>query len=101
LFAPRFPGYRPGPTERSDRYAHQRKHAPDRVRRNLTFAIHAQTRGFSLPTVGIILMLLGAAAAGLTLIIWSQRARTVIRRSPSGEIIEERPTTAYDESPRL
>jgi hypothetical protein len=67
----------------------------------LTFAIHVQTRGFSIHTIGIILMILGAAAAGLTLIIWSQRAKTVIRRSPGGEVIEERPATAYDESPRL
>jgi uncharacterized membrane protein YidH (DUF202 family) len=67
----------------------------------LTFAIHVQTRGFSLHTIGIILMIVGIAAAALTLIIWSQRAKTVIRRGPGGEIIEERPATAYDDSPRL
>jgi hypothetical protein len=67
----------------------------------LTFAIHVQTRGFSLHTVGIILMIAGSAATALTLIIWSQRAKTVIRRGPDGQVTEERPTTAYDESPRL
>jgi hypothetical protein len=67
----------------------------------LTFAIHVQTRGFSIHTIGVILMIAGAAAAVLTLIIWSQRARTVIRRGPGGEITEVRPAPDYDESPRL
>jgi len=67
----------------------------------LNFAIHVQTRGFSFHTIGIILMIFGSAAAVLTLIIWSERARTVIRPSPRGEFIEERPATVYDDSPRL
>jgi hypothetical protein len=60
-----------------------------------------QTRGFSVHTIGIILMIAGGAAAALTLIVWSQRARTVIRRGPGGEITEERPAADYDQSPRL
>ena len=68
----------------------------------LTFAVHVQTRGFSVHTIGIILMIAGAAAAALTLFVWSQRSRTVIRRrGPGGEITEERPAADYDQSPRL
>jgi hypothetical protein len=66
----------------------------------LTFAVHVQTRGFSIHTIGIILMVLGGAAAVLTLIVWNERAKTVIRRSPGGEITEVRPATSYDDSPR-
>ena len=67
----------------------------------LTFAIHVQTRGFSIHTIGIILMIAGGAAAVLTLFMWSQRQKTVIRRSPGGEITEERPAADYNDSPRL
>lgn len=68
----------------------------------LTFAIHVHTRGFSIHTAGIILMIAGGAAAVLTLIVWSQRERkTVIRRGPGGEITEVRPSMDYDDSPRL
>jgi hypothetical protein len=67
----------------------------------LTFAIHMQTRGFSLHTIGIILMIAGGAAAVLTLVMWSQRQKTVIRRSPGGELTEERPAVDYNDSPRL
>ena len=67
----------------------------------LTFAIHVNTRGFSLHTIGIILMIAGGAAAVLTLFMWSQRQKTVIRRGPGGQITEERPAAGYDDSPRL
>jgi Domain of unknown function (DUF6458) len=68
----------------------------------LTFAIHVQTRGFSVHTIGIILMIVGAAALVLTLGLWTQqRQRTVIRRGPGGEVVEERRTVDYDDSPRL
>lgn len=46
----------------------------------LTFAVHVQTNGFSLHTVGIILMIVGAGALALTLVLMSQRSRTVVRR---------------------
>ena len=46
-------------------------------------------------------MIAGGAAAVLTLVMWSQRQKTVIRRSPGGEIIEERPAPDYNDSPRL
>jgi hypothetical protein len=46
-------------------------------------------------------MIAGGAAAVLTLVMWSQRQKTVIRRSPGGEIIEERPAADYNDSPRL
>ena len=65
----------------------------------LTFAIHVQTRGFSLHTIGIILMIAGAAAAVFTLIAWNRRSKTVIRRSPSGEIVEQRITGSDDLTP--
>jgi hypothetical protein len=68
----------------------------------LTFAIHVQTRGFSIHTIGIILMIVGGAALVLTLVLWSsQRQRTVIRRGPAGEVLEERRPVDYDDSPRL
>ena len=71
----------------------------------LTFAIHVQTTGFSIHTIGIILMIVGGAALVLSLVLWSQRQRTVIRRGPAGEIIEERRPAdypvGYDDSPRL
>jgi hypothetical protein len=67
----------------------------------LTFAIHVNTRGFSIHTIGVILMIAGGAASVLTLIVWSRRAKTVIRRSPGGEILEERPAVGLDDSPRL
>jgi hypothetical protein len=67
----------------------------------LTFAVHVQTRGFSIHTIGIILMILGSSAAVLTLVVWSQRSKTVVRRGPGGEIMEERPAVGYGDSPRL
>lgn len=70
----------------------------------LTFAIHVQTRGFSIHTIGIILMIVGGAALVLTLGFWSsQRQRTIVRRGPGGEVLEEerRPVGYYDDSPHL
>jgi len=80
----------------------------------LTFAIHVQTTGFSIHTIGIILMIVGAAALVLTLgLMTQQRQRTVVRRGPAGEIVEERRGPAgeiveerrtagyYDDSPYL
>jgi Flp pilus assembly protein TadB len=69
----------------------------------LTFAIHVQTTGFSIHTIGIILMVVGGAALVLSLVLWSQRQRTVVRRSgPYGEVIEEtRRPVDYDDSPHL
>jgi Domain of unknown function (DUF6458) len=71
----------------------------------LTFAVHVQTRGFSLHTIGIILMIVGAGALVLTLAVWSQRQRSVIRRSstiaPPGQIVEERRVVDYDDPTRL
>ena len=67
----------------------------------LTFAVHVQTRGFSIHTIGIILMIVGGAALALTLLLWSQRQKTVVRRGPGGEVLEERRTVDYDDSPRL
>jgi uncharacterized membrane protein YidH (DUF202 family) len=67
----------------------------------LTFAIHVQTHGFSLHTIGVILMIVGGAALVLSLVLWSQRQRTVIRRSPDGQIVEERRPVNYDDSPML
>ena len=70
----------------------------------LTFAVHVQTTGFSLHTIGIILMIVGGAALVLTLAMWGMRQKTVIRRGPAGEIVEERRTPDYydyDGSPRL
>ena len=71
----------------------------------LTFAIHVQTHGFSLHTIGIILMIVGGAALVLTLALLSQqRQRTVVGRGPAGEFVEERRTTStvdYDDSPHL
>jgi hypothetical protein len=57
----------------------------------LTFAIHVQTRGFSIHTIGIILMMAGSAAAALTLIIWSERANTVIGPSPRRRVHRRTP----------
>lgn len=70
----------------------------------LTFAVHVQTTGFSLHTIGIILMIVGAAALVLTLSLLGMQRKTVIRRGPAGEIVEEHRTPDYynyDESPRL
>jgi hypothetical protein len=70
----------------------------------LTFAVHVQTTGFSLHTIGIILMIVGGAALVLTLGMWSTRQKTVIRRGPAGEVVEERRAPDYydyDGSPRL
>ena len=67
----------------------------------LTFAVKVQAHGFNIHTIGIILMIAGGAAAVLTLFMWSQRQKTVIRRSPGGEITEERPAADYGDSPRL
>ena len=73
----------------------------------LTFAVHVQTRGFSIHTIGVILMIVGAAALVLTLGLWGSRRqqRTVIRRGPGGEMVEERRPADYpvdyDGSPRL
>ena len=67
----------------------------------LTFAIHVQTHGFSLHTIGVILMIVGGAALVLSLVLLSQRQRTVIRRSPDGQIMEERRPVNYDDSPML
>ena len=69
----------------------------------LTFAVHVQTRGFSIHTIGIILMIVGGGALALTLVLWSQRqSRTVIRRGPAGEVLEERrAVVGYDDSPHL
>ena len=68
----------------------------------LTFAVDVHTTGFSLHTIGIILMIVGGAALVLTLSLWGQQRRTVIRRGPAGEIIEERRSPEYyEESPRL
>jgi hypothetical protein len=71
----------------------------------LTFAIHVQTNGFSLHTIGIILMIVGGAALVLTLALFSRRQRTVVRRGPAGEVVEERRTPDYsgyyDDAPRL
>jgi uncharacterized membrane protein YidH (DUF202 family) len=62
----------------------------------LTFAIHVQTRGFSIHTIGIILMIVGAAAAALTLVAWNRRSKTVTRRNPSGEIVEQHTIESND-----
>ena len=71
----------------------------------LTFAIHVQTNGFSLHTTGIILMIVGGVALVLTLALFSRRPRTVIRRGPAGEVVEERRapdySDHYDDAPRL
>lgn len=61
----------------------------------LTFAIHVQTTGFSLHTIGIILMIVGGAALVLTLALSGVRRRTVIRRGPTGEVVEERHLPDY------
>lgn len=56
----------------------------------LTFATHVQTAGFSLHATGVILMIVGTAAAALTLIAWNRRSKTVTRRDPSAKIVEQR-----------
>jgi Domain of unknown function (DUF6458) len=68
----------------------------------LTFAVHVQTRGFSIHTIGVILMIVGAGALVLLLGLWaSQRQRTVVRRGPDGQVWEERRPVDYDDSPHL
>ena len=56
----------------------------------LTFAVNVTTSGFNVHTVGIILMIVGAAWLLLTLFIWGTRRNDSIRRPPTGGIVEER-----------
>lgn len=64
----------------------------------LTFAVHVQTKGFSLHTIGIILMIVGGAALVLSLALWGRTTRrTVVRRGPAGEVVEERRIPDYSD----
>jgi membrane-bound ClpP family serine protease len=68
----------------------------------LTFAVQVHTQGFNIHTIGVILMIVGAAGLILSLTVWNQRQRTVIRRGPGGQIVEEHHTTVeYDDPSRL
>lgn len=67
----------------------------------LAFAVHVHTTGFDVTTVGAILMVVGAVGLVLTLSLWNRRQRTVIRRGPMGEVVEERHVYDYDEPPQI
>ena len=67
----------------------------------LTFAVQVQAHGFDIHTVGVILMIAGAAALVLTLVLGSRRQRIVTRRGPAGEFLEERRSVPYDDPTRL
>jgi len=59
----------------------------------LTFAVDVTTSGFSINTVGIILMIAGALGLVLSLLFWSsfapyRRGRTVA--GPADTVVEER-----------
>src|SRR4051794_6464120 len=47
----------------------------------LTFAVHVHTSGFSLDTIGWILMAVGAIGLLTSLVIWAPRRRTAASRS--------------------
>lgn len=59
------------------------------------FAIHVHSRGFSLSTAGVILMIVGVIGLVLTLSFWNRR--TVTREEQPGEIVEER--RVYEKQP--
>jgi Domain of unknown function (DUF6458) len=42
----------------------------------LTFAVHVATSGFSLNTIGIILMIVGGIGLLMSLVIWGPRRRS-------------------------
>lgn len=66
----------------------------------LTFAVNVTTNGFNLNTIGIILMIVGAAGVALDLIIFLPRRRRVsVSNGPTGTrrtvVDETTPPTAY------
>jgi hypothetical protein len=60
----------------------------------LRFAVSAQTNGFNVHTVGIILMVAGALAILLSLAFWSSwggfHRRTVVDDSAGRRVVDER-----------
>ncbi len=55
----------------------------------LAFAVHVTTSGFNINTVGIILLVVGAIGALVSLIFWSSWGGVGGRRT----VIDERPST--------
>ena len=56
----------------------------------LAFAVHVMTSGFNINTVGIILLVVGAIGALVSLIFWSSWGGVGGRSAP---VIDERPST--------
>lgn len=58
----------------------------------LKFAVTTSVSGISLPTVGVVLMVVGIAGLVLSLILASRARRTdVVHHSARGEYVEESP----------
>ncbi len=61
----------------------------------LDFAVDVQTQGFNLHTIGIILMIVGAVGAVLSLVFWSSwggfhsSRQTVVEAGPSRRMYQD------------
>ena len=57
----------------------------------LTFALHLHVGGVNLDTIGWILMVVGAIALVVTMVVWGGHRRAVVTGEPAGyRTVEER-----------